>query len=143
MMSTEFVKAADVERKWYLVDAEGKTLGRLSTEIATILMGKNKPTYTPSMDTGDFVVVINAEKVELTGNKWRDKFYRYHTGHPGGLKEIRYSELVQRKPEKLIELAVKGMLPKSKLGRAQIKKLKVYAGAEHPHEAQQPETLEI
>ncbi|AVM42888.1 50S ribosomal protein L13 [Fastidiosipila sanguinis] len=142
-MSTEFVKAADVERKWYLVDAEGKTLGRLSTEIATILMGKNKPTYTPSMDTGDFVVVINAEKVELTGNKWRDKFYRYHTGHPGGLKEIRYSELVQRKPEKLIELAVKGMLPKSKLGRAQIKKLKVYAGAEHPHEAQQPETLEI
>ena len=142
-MSTEFVKAADVERKWYLVDAEGKTLGRLSTEIATILMGKNKPTYTPSMDTGDFVVVINEEKVELTGNKWRDKFYRYHTGHPGGLKEIRYSELVQRKPEKLIELAVKGMLPKSKLGRAQIKKLKVYAGAEHPHEAQQPETLEI
>lgn len=142
-MSTEFVKAADVERKWYLVDAEGKTLGRLSTEIATILMGKNKPTYTPSMDTGDFVVVINAEKVELTGNKWRDKFYRYHTGHPGGLKEIRYSELVQRKPEKLIELAVKGMLPKSKLGRAQIKKLKVYAGTEHPHEAQQPETLEI
>ncbi len=142
-MSTEFVKAADVERKWYVVDAEGKTLGRLSTEIATILMGKNKPTYTPSMDTGDFVVVINAEKVELTGNKWRDKFYRYHTGHPGGLKEIRYSELVQRKPEKLIELAVKGMLPKSKLGRAQIKKLKVYAGAEHPHEAQQPETLEI
>ena len=142
-MSTEFVKAADVERKWYLVDAEGKTLGRLSTEIATILMGKNKPTYTPSMDTGDFVVVINAEKVELTGNKWRDKFYRYHTGHPGGLKEIRYSELVQRQPEKLIELAVKGMLPKSKLGRAQIKKLKVYAGAEHPHEAQQPETLEI
>lgn len=142
-MSTKFVKAADVERKWYLVDAEGKTLGRLSTEIATILMGKNKPTYTPSMDTGDFVVVINAEKVELTGNKWRDKFYRYHTGHPGGLKEIRYSELVQRKPEKLIELAVKGMLPKNKLGRAQIKKLKVYAGAEHPHEAQQPETLEI
>ena len=142
-MSTEFVKAADVERKWYLVDAEGKTLGRLSTESATILMGKNKPTYTPSMDTGDFVVVINAEKVELTGNKWRDKFYRYHTGHPGGLKEIRYSELVQRKPEKLIVLAVKGMLPKSKLGRAQIKKLKVYAGAEHPHEAQQPETLEI
>ena len=142
-MSTEFVKAADVERKWYLVDAEGKTLGRLSTEIATILMGKNKPTYTPSMDTGDFVVVINAEKVELTGNKWRDKSYRYHTGHPGGLKEIRYSELVQRKPEKLIELAVKGMLPKNKLGRAQIKKLKVYAGAEHPHEAQQPETLEI
>lgn len=142
-MSTKFVKAADVDRKWYLVDAEGKTLGRLSTEIATILMGKNKPTYTPSMDTGDFVVVINAEKVELTGNKWRDKFYRYHTGHPGGLKEIRYSELVQRKPEKLIELAVKGMLPKSKLGRAQIKKLKVYAGAEHPHEAQQPETLEI
>lgn len=142
-MSTEFVKAADVDRKWYLVDAEGKTLGRLSTEIATILMGKNKPTYTPSMDAGDFVVVINAEKVELTGNKWKDKFYRYHTGHPGGLKEIRYSELVQRKPEKLIELAVKGMLPKSKLGRAQIKKLKVYAGAEHPHEAQQPETLEI
>lgn len=142
-MSTEFVKAADVDRKWYLVDAEGKTLGRLSTEIATILMGKNKPTYTPSMDTGDFVVVINAEKVELTGNKWKDKFYRYHTGHPGGLKEVRYSELVQRKPEKLIELAVKGMLPKSKLGRAQIKKLKVYAGAEHPHEAQQPETLEI
>lgn len=142
-MSTKFVKAADVDRKWYLVDAEGKTLGRLSTEIATVLMGKNKPTYTPSMDTGDFVVVINAEKVELTGNKWRDKFYRYHTGHPGGLKEIRYSELVQRKPEKLIELAVKGMLPKSKLGRAQIKKLKVYAGAEHPHEAQQPETLEI
>ncbi len=142
-MKTYVAKESDIDRKWYVVDAEDKTLGRISTEIAKVLTGKNKPTYTPFVDTGDFVIVVNAEKINLTGNKWNDKFYRYHTGYIGGLKEMSYSHLRDRKPEKMIEHSVKGMLPKNKLGRAQIKKLKVYAGPNHPHEAQTPEVLDI
>ena len=142
-MSTHVVKASEIEHKWYVVDAEDQTLGRISTEIAKILMGKHKPTYTPFLDTGDYVIVVNAEKINLTGNKWNDKYYRYHTGYIGNLKEISYAELRNKKPEKMIELAVKGMLPKNKLGRAQIKKLKVYAGENHPHAAQEPEALEL
>ncbi len=142
-MSTYVAKASEITRKWFVVDAEDKTLGRLSTEIAMILMGKNKPEYTPFLDTGDFVIVVNAEKIKLTGKKWEQKKYRYHTGYPGGLKEIKYSDLRQRKPEKMLEMSVKGMLPKNSLGRQMIKKLKVYAGPTHEHQAQQPETLDI
>ena len=142
-MSTYVAKPADIQRKWYVVDAEGKTLGRLCTGIAHVLMGKNKAEYTPFTDTGDYVVVVNADKVELTGKKWNEKYYRYHSGYPGGLKEMSYADLRERKPEKMIELAVKGMLPKNKLGRKMIKKLKVYAGPEHNHAAQQPEKLDI
>lgn len=138
-MKSFMAKTNEVERKWYVIDAENKVLGRMSTEIANILSGKNKPIYTPHVDTGDFVVVINAEKVKLTGNKWSQKNHVYHTGHPGGLKEIPYSRLVKEKPEKIIELAVKGMLPKSSLGRGMIKKMKVYAGPDHNHQAQNPE----
>lgn len=142
-MSTYVAKAAEIERKWYVVDAEGKTLGRLSSEIAKILRGKHKPQYTPFLDTGDYVIVINAAKVVLTGNKLDQKLHRYHTNYPGGLKEIKYRNLMQNKPEKVIELAVKGMLPKNSLGRAMFKKLKVFAGAEHSHDAQKPEKLEL
>ncbi len=142
-MRTSMAKPAELERKWYVVDAEGKTLGRLSTEIARVLMGKNKPEYTPFVDTGDYVIVINAEKIHLTGKKWDQKYYRYHTGYPGGLRERKYSDLVKRQPEKILELAVKGMLPKNTLGRQMYKKLKVYAGPEHNHQAQQAEVLEI
>lgn len=142
-MSTYVAKPADIERKWYVVDAEGKTLGRLASEVAKVLSGKNKPQYTPFLDTGDFVIVVNAEKINLTGKKWDNKFYRYHTGHPGGLKSISYSDMRQRKPEKIVELAVKGMLPKNSLGRQMIKKLKVYAGPEHKQAAQKPEVLEF
>lgn len=138
-MKSFMAKTNEVERKWYVIDAENKVLGRMATEIANILSGKNKPIYTPHVDTGDFVVVINAEKVKLTGNKWNQKNHVYHTGYPGGLKEIPYSRLVKEKPEKIIELAVKGMLPKSSLGRGMIKKMKVYAGSEHNHQAQNPE----
>lgn len=138
-MKSFMAKTNEVERKWYVIDAENKVLGRMATEIANILSGKNKPIYTPHVDTGDFVVIINAEKVKLTGNKWNQKNHVYHTGHPGGLKEIPYSKLRQDKPEKIIELAVKGMLPKSSLGRGMIKKMKVYAGSEHNHQAQNPE----
>ncbi len=142
-MSTYVAKASEITRKWYVVDAEGKTLGRLATEIAMVLMGKKKAEYTPFLDTGDFVIVVNAEKIVLTGKKWDQKMYRYHTGYPGGLKEIKYSDLRQRKPEKMLEQAVKGMLPKNSLGRQMIKKLKVYAGPTHDHQAQQPEVLDI
>lgn len=142
-MKTYMAKAADVERKWFVVDATGHTLGRLSSEIAKILRGKHKPTYTPSMDTGDHVIVINADKVKLTGKKLEQKYYRWHTGHVGGLKEIKYKDLMATKPEKAVELAVKGMLPKGPLGRQMYTKLRVYAGAEHGHAAQQPEVLEI
>jgi large subunit ribosomal protein L13 len=131
-------KPHEVERKWYVVDAKGKTLGRLASEVATILRGKHKPTYTPHVDTGDFVIVINASQVELTGKKLQKKIYYRHSGYPGGLKAISAGDLRATKPERMIELAVKGMLPKTKLGRAQFKKLKVYAGPEHPHQAQQP-----
>ncbi len=142
-MRTYVAKASEIERKWYVVDAEGKTLGRLSSEIARVLMGKNKAEYTPFLDTGDYVIVVNAEKIHMTGKKWDQKYYRYHTGYPGGLRERKYQEMLQKQPEKIIELAVKGMLPSNKLGRQMIKKLKVYAGSDHKHEAQQPETLEI
>ncbi len=127
-----------VERTWWLVDAEGKTLGRLATEIARLLMGKHKPIYTPHLDTGDFVVVINAEKVVLTGNKWEDKIYYRHSGYPGGLKAIRARDLRDRFPERVIQLAVRRMLPKNKLGRRMFRRIKVHAGPSHPHLAQQP-----
>ncbi|MBP2025988.1 50S ribosomal protein L13 [Peptoniphilus stercorisuis] len=142
-MKSYMAKANEVERKWYIIDAEGKVLGRLATEIATILRGKNKPIYTPHVDTGDFVIVINAEKVELTGNKWSDKVHAYHTGYPGGRKEIPYNQLREKHPERLIEYAVKGMLPKGSLGSQMYRKLNVYAGSEHPHDAQKPEVYEF
>ncbi|WP_041607593.1 50S ribosomal protein L13 [Halobacteroides halobius] len=142
-MSTYMPSPEDIDRKWYVVDLAGKTLGRVSTEIATILRGKHKPIYTPNMDTGDFVVVINADKVHLTGNKLEQKLYRKHSGYPGGLKETAYDELLNDKPEEAIRKAVKGMLPSNKLGRKMLKKLKVYAGTEHPHQAQQPKELEL
>lgn len=140
-MSTYVASADNIERKWYVVDAKGKTLGRMATEIATILRGKHKPTFTPFLDCGDFVIVINAAQVVLTGNKLNQKMYRYHTGYPGGLKETTYRKLMLTKPEKAIELAVKGMLPKNALGRQMYKKLKVYAGETHEQAAQKPEPL--
>ncbi|MCX7883983.1 MAG: 50S ribosomal protein L13 [Caloramator sp.] len=142
-MKTYMAKAEDVKRKWYVVDAEGKTLGRMASQIATILRGKHKPTFTPNVDTGDFVIVINAEKVVLTGNKLDDKLYRHHSLYPGGLKETPYRRLLQTKPELAIEEAVRRMLPKGPLGRKMFKKLKVYRGPVHNHEAQKPEVLEL
>lgn len=142
-MKSFIAKPNEIERKWYVIDAEGKTLGRLSTEIASILRGKHKPIFTPHVDTGDYVIVINAEKVVMTGKKLEQKAYRYHTGYPGGLKEVPYSTLMEKNPEKIISLAVKGMLPKNSLGRSMFKKLKVYKGSEHKHEAQKPEVYEI
>jgi len=136
-------KAGEVERRWYIVDAEGQTLGRLSTKNARVLTGKHKPRYAPHIDTGDFVVVVNAEKTVLTGNKEQDKMYYRHSTYPGGLKEENAARLRQRKPAMLIEKSVWGMLPKNKMGRAQLKKLKVYAGPDHPHAAQQPESLDL
>ena len=135
-------KNQEVQRKWY-VDASGKPLGRLASEVAKILRGKHKPIYTPHVDTGDHVIVINASKVVLTGDKLNQKMHRRHSGYPGGLKEISYKHLMQKFPERAIELAVKGMLPKNSLGRAMYKKLKVYAGSEHSHQAQKPEVLEL
>lgn len=142
-MKSFMAKTNEVNRKWYVIDAENKVLGRMATEIANILSGKNKPIYTPHVDTGDFVIIINAGKMKLTGNKLNQKNYRYHTGHPGGLREIPYAQLIKDKPEKIIELAVKGMLPKSSLGKNMIKKLKVYAGSDHNHQAQNPEKYEF
>lgn len=142
-MKSFMAKANEVERKWYIIDAEDKVLGRLATEIATILRGKNKPIYTPHVDTGDFVIVINAGKVRLTGKKLQQKNYTYHTGYPGGLRQVSYGELMEKNPEKIIELAVKGMLPKNSLGRKMYTKLKVYRGTEHGHEAQKPEFYEV
>lgn len=142
-MRTVSIRHEDVTRKWYVVDAENKVLGRLATEVATILRGKHKPIYTPHVDTGDFVVIINADKIVLTGNKWSQKLYRWHTGFPGGFREVPAEKLHQRRPERLVELAVRGMLPKTKLGRAMISKLKVYASDSHPHAAQQPEPWEL
>lgn len=136
-------KANEVERKWYVIDAEGKVLGRLASEIASVLRGKRKPIFTPHVDCGDFVIVINADKVVLTGDKLNQKIHAYHTGYPGGRKEVVYAEMMAKRPEKVIELAVKGMLPKSRLGRQMNKKLKVYAGPEHPHAAQSPEVYEF
>ena len=142
-MTTFLAKAHEVERKWYVVDAEGQTLGHLATEVASILRGKNKPIYTPHVDTGDYVIVINAAKIKLTGNKENQKVYKHHTGYPGGLREIPYKEMLEKHPERIIERAVKGMLPKNKLGREMIKKLRVYPGTEHNHEAQKPELLKF
>lgn len=142
-MKTTMAKANEVDRKWYVIDAEGKVLGRLATEVANILRGKNKPIYTPHVDTGDYVIVINAEKVKLTGSKWDDKIHAYHTGYPGGRREVAYKEIREKHPERVIEYAVKGMLPKNRLGRSMFTKLKVYAGSEHPHAAQQPENYEV
>ena len=142
-MKTFSAKPETVERDWYIIDAENKTLGRLSTEIARRLRGKHKPEYTPHVDTGDYIVVINAEKVYVSGNKRTDKMYRHHTGYIGNLKSISFDKLIEKAPERVIETAVNGMLPKNPLGRAMYKKMKVYAGSEHPHTAQQPKTLEL
>ncbi|MEN8142548.1 MAG: 50S ribosomal protein L13 [Thermodesulfobacteriota bacterium] len=142
-MKTYLTPVKEIDKKWLIVDASGKVLGRLATEIASRLRGKHKPTYSTFMDNGDFVVVINAEKIELTGKKWDDKKYYHHTGYIGGIKEATAKEVLEKKPTDLIFKAVKGMLPKNSLGRAQLKKLKVYAGADHPHTAQQPEKLDI
>ena len=141
-MKTYSAKPLEVERKWYLIDAEGEILGRLATKIANILRGKNKPEFTPHVDTGDFVVVINAEKIQVTGNKETDKIYYHHTGYPGGLKAASVKEVREKAPEKLIENAVRGMLPHNTLGDEQFQKLKVYAGNEHPHAAQKPIVIE-
>jgi len=132
-------KKGSVKQKWHLVDANGKTLGRLATRVAMLLRGKHKPIFTPHVDTGDFVVVVNAEKISLTGKKWKDKLYIHHSGYPGGLKSISAGKMREKKPERLVTMAVQGMLPKNKLGRKMIKKLKVYSGDAHPHQAQQPE----
>lgn len=140
-MKTEVAKAENVKRDWYLVDAQDAVLGRLATQVANVLRGKNKAIFTPSVDTGDFVIVVNAEKIALTGRKLDDKMYYHHTGFPGGLKEITAGKLLEKRPEDLIRKAVKGMLPKNKLSRHMLKKLKVYAGASHPHDAQQPKNL--
>ena len=142
-MKTYMAHAETVERKWYVVDAEGVALGRLATRVAAILRGKNKPTFTPNVDTGDFVIVINTDKVVLTGKKLEDKFYRYHTGYIGGLKEIPYKKLMAEKSDLAVYEAVKGMLPKNSLGRTMLKKLRVYKGGEHNHAAQKPEVLKI
>jgi len=136
-------KPNEVERKWYLIDAEGKTLGRLATEVATLLRGKHKPTYTPHIDTGDNVIIVNCSKIVLTGNKLDQKTHKYHTGYPGGLREITYKDFLAKTPDKAVYLAVKGMLPKNKLGRKMIKKLRVYSGSEHEQQAQQPEVYEL
>ena len=142
-MKTVSAKKETVTRKWYVVDATGKTLGRLCTEIADRLRGKHKPEFTPHVDTGDYVVVVNAEKIVVTGSKTTDKLYHHHSGYPGGIKSISFDKLLVKSPEMIIEKAVKGMMPKNKLSRAMLSKLKVYAGNDHPHSAQQPTLLEI
>ncbi|TZE82752.1 50S ribosomal protein L13 [Calorimonas adulescens] len=143
MQNTYMAKPQSVERNWYVIDATGKPLGRLASEVAKILTGKTKPIYTPHVDTGDYCIIINAEKVVLTGKKLNQKLYRHYSGYPGGLKETPYRVLMEKKPEFVIYEAVKGMLPKNKLGRQMIKKLKVYKGSEHKHEAQKPQPLEL
>ncbi|MDO4517689.1 MAG: 50S ribosomal protein L13 [Bacillota bacterium] len=144
MNSKSFIaKPAEVERKWYVIDAEGQNLGRMATQIAMILRGKNKPIFTPHVDCGDYVIVINAEKVAVTGNKRKEKIYKRHTGYPGGLRETTFEEMMVKHPTEVVRHAVKGMMPKGKLGRQMYKKLKVYAGPEHNHAAQKPEVLDI
>ncbi|MBE9221930.1 50S ribosomal protein L13 [Cyanobacterium stanieri LEGE 03274] len=143
MNKTTVPKIEDIDKKWFVVDAENQRLGRLATEIANVLRGKNKPNFTPHLDTGDFVIVVNAEKVVVTGNKSSQKLYRRHSGRPGGMKTETFEKLQNRIPERIIEVAVKGMLPKNSLGRSLFTKLKVYTGPSHPHEAQQPEALNI
>jgi large subunit ribosomal protein L13 len=142
-MKTYQAKKEEVDHQWYLVNAEGKVLGRLATELAKILRGKNKPAFTPHVDTGDFVIVVNIRKVVLTGKKMKDKIYYHHTGYPGGIKEISAEKLLAKKPTEMLRIAVKGMLPKNSLGRQMLRKLKIYAGPDHPHEAQKPVPLEI
>jgi len=142
-MSTQVAKKAELEKAWFVVDLDDKVLGRAATKIAMVLRGKHKPIYTPSVDTGDFVIVLNADKVRLTGNKLSKKMYYRHSGYPGGLTEMTAEKLMERKPEELIRKAVKGMLPKNKLGRQMFKKLKVYTGSDHPHQAQQPKELTV
>jgi len=142
-MTTQFAKAHEVERKWYVIDAAGVPLGRVAAEAARLLRGKHKPIFTPNVDTGDFVIIINAEKAVLTGNKLDKKFFRWHSGYPGGLKQMTYRVLMSTRPEKAMEHAVKGMLPHNKLGAKMFKKLKVYRGPEHPHQAQKPEVWNL
>lgn len=142
-MKTFSAKPAEVKRDWYIIDADGKTLGRLATEVARRLRGKHKPEYTPHVDTGDYIVIVNAEKIRVTGNKLKDKMYHHHTGYIGNLKSISLEKQLQKAPARVIETAVKGMLPKNPLGRAMFRKLKVYAGPEHAHTAQQPRALEL
>jgi large subunit ribosomal protein L13 len=142
-MSTLMPKENEIERKWFVVDADGQVLGRLATRVATVLRGKHKPIFTPHLDVGDHVVVVNAEKVHLTGRKLRDKQYRWHTGYIGGLREVNAEKMLKTHPERVIEWAVQGMLPKNRLGRAMARKLKVYRGAAHPHQAQQPQPLAV
>ena len=142
-MSSYIAKPSEIERKWYILDAEGKTLGHLASEAAMILRGKKKPTYTPFLDCGDYVIVINAEKIEVTGKKAKEKIYKHHTGYPGGLKEVTFEQLQAKDPTEIIRHAVKGMMPKGPLGRQMYKKLKVYAGPEHKHAAQKPEVWEF
>lgn len=142
-MKTFSAKNETVRRAWYVVDAENKVLGRLAAEVAHRLRGKHKPEYTPHVDAGDYIVVVNAEKIAVTGNKATDKTYYHHTGHPGGIKSITFKEMLSKHPTRVIEKAVRGMLPKNKLGRAMLKKLKIYAGAEHEHHAQQPKPLQL
>ena len=142
-MKTYAARAKDIEREWFLVNAEGKTLGRLASEIAKVLRGKHKPVYTPHIDCGDYVIVVNAARVRVSGKKLSDKVYYRHSGYPGGLKSITLGELMVSRPTRVIEMAVRGMLPRNRLGRKMLKKLKVYAGPDHPHQAQQPKPLEL
>ena len=142
-MKSYMARPLEVERKWYVVDAEGKHLGRLATEIVRVLRGKNKPQYTPHVDVGDFVVVVNADRVAVTGRKAQQRVYRRHSGYPGGMKETSYEQMLARKPTEVLRKAVYGMMPKTRLARKQFKKLKIYAGPEHPHAAQDPQTLEV
>jgi len=142
-MKSYMARPLEVERKWYVVDAEGKHLGRLATEIVRVLRGKNKPQYTPHVDVGDFVVVVNADRVAVTGRKAEQRIYRRHSGYPGGMKETSYEQMLARKPTEILRKAVYGMMPKTRLARKQFKKLKIYAGPEHPHAAQDPQTLEV
>ena len=142
-MKTFVAKPSDRQRDWYVVDAQGLTLGRLATQIADVLRGKRKPTYTPHIDTGDFVIVVNAEKIAVTGNKRADKLYHRHSGYPGGLRTRTFEQMITRRPEEIIRIAVKGMMPRNRLARKQLTKLKVYAGPEHPHIAQRPADLEL
>jgi len=142
-MKTYQAKKGEVEQRWFLINAEGKVLGRLASSVARILRGKNKPVYTPHVDTGDFVVVVNADKLRLTGKKLKNKIYYHHTGYPGGIREINAEKLLSEKPTELLRVAVKGMLPKTSLGRKMLRKLKIYAGPNHPHEAQKPILIQI
>ncbi len=142
-MKTFYTPVKEIERKWYVTDADGKALGRIATEIARRLRGKHKPTFCNFQDNGDFIIVVNADRIHLTGTKWDTKLYHHHSGYPGGIKTQTAREILEKKPEELIRMAVRGMLPKNRLGRAQLKKLKIYTGKEHPHQAQKPEHLEI